>query len=127
LPHIFPNITEPLWLQRDNLHSWCEKTPNRLFHLRKSDCTHIALILRHNEIWLERLKDICLDAIDTESFLDDLTHARIDLPTEAVRVELWFGQRGQTNNIGWIVTFMRHTNETLTQPKGTEDFGAARQ
>jgi hypothetical protein len=45
--------------------------------------------------------------------LDKLSHARVDLSTKSMRVELWYGQRGQTNNLGWIVTFMGDANQVV--------------
>src|SRR5438034_7676355 len=85
---VVPDIAKALRLEGNDLHLWSQETTNRLLDFRERHSTHLTLILGNDQLRLERLQDLRVDAVDAQPFLHDLAHAGVDSGAGAVRVEL---------------------------------------
>src|SRR5437867_7633821 len=88
---VVPDIAKALGLEGNDPYLRSQETTDRLLDLRERHSTHLALILGNDQLRLERLQDVRVDAVDAQPFLHDLAHPGVDSGAGAVRVELGRG------------------------------------
>jgi len=96
-------------------------------HITGRHGTDIAVHLRDDQIRMQRLNQICVDAVKRITGTQTAPDFGIDLPTRDRYVKCSIAAAWKSPNPGWVVTLMGTTNEHLTATQSTDYLCGARQ
>jgi hypothetical protein len=87
LADIPPDISQCVRLQRDDAWSGGEPAGERALDVLQAHRTDLALRLRQNDVWVERLQRLVVDAVDGEGLAEDGLDLMVDLRTRHAGID----------------------------------------